>query len=173
MPTEIAIRPVRDDELAAVLRLWLAAGVLCVLKTPSTSTGTGFSRPLCLPDEFSLLRPKNSLLPRKKSLLLQNNFPVRLGRVFDQNPREDKANLVSNRPLGGRNREVGDGPVKTLALRGVKDNPPYLHDERLLTLEDTVEFFNLVLGDKLTSQEKAGFGGVHARPLAADPASRT
>jgi len=49
--------------------------------------------------------------------------------------------------------EVGDGPIKTFALRGVKDNPPYLHDERLLTLDDTVEFFNLVLGDKLTAQE--------------------
>jgi cytochrome c peroxidase len=50
--------------------------------------------------------------------------------------------------------EVGDGSIKTLALRGVKDNPPYLHDQRLLTLDDTVEFFNLVLGDKLTAQEK-------------------
>jgi cytochrome c peroxidase len=49
---------------------------------------------------------------------------------------------------------IGDGPNKTFALRGVKDNPPYLHDERLLTLDDTVEFFNLILGDKLTSQEK-------------------
>jgi cytochrome c peroxidase len=48
----------------------------------------------------------------------------------------------------------GDGPIKTFSLRGVKDNPPYLHDERLLTLDDTVEFFNLVLGDKLTEQEK-------------------
>jgi cytochrome c peroxidase len=50
--------------------------------------------------------------------------------------------------------EVGDGKIKTMALRGVKDNPPYMHDERLLTLDDTVEFFNLVLGDKLTTQEK-------------------
>src|SRR5246500_4362488 len=49
---------------------------------------------------------------------------------------------------------VGDGPIKTFALRGVKDNPPYMHDERLLTLEDTVEFFNLILGTKLTPQEK-------------------
>ena len=48
----------------------------------------------------------------------------------------------------------GDGPIKTFSLRGVKDNPPYLHDERLLTLDDTVEFFNLVLGDKLTAEEK-------------------
>ena len=49
---------------------------------------------------------------------------------------------------------VGDGPIKTFGLRGVKDNPPYLHDERLLTLEDTVEFFNLILGTKLAPQEK-------------------
>ena len=39
-------------------------------------------------------------------------------------------------------------------MRGVKDSPPYLHDGRLLTLEDTVEFFNLVLADKLTAAEK-------------------
>ena len=49
---------------------------------------------------------------------------------------------------------IGDGPIKTMALRGVKDNPPYLHDERLLTLDDTVEFFNLILGTQLTTQEK-------------------
>ena len=49
---------------------------------------------------------------------------------------------------------IGDGPNKTFALRGVKDNPPYLHDERLLTLEDTVEFFNLIDGTKLTAAEK-------------------
>ena len=48
-----------------------------------------------------------------------------------------------------------DGPIKTFPLRGIKDSPPYLHDGRLLTLEDTVEFFNLVLKTKLTTQEKA------------------
>ncbi|MGX2031744.1 cytochrome B6 [Methylocaldum gracile] len=47
-----------------------------------------------------------------------------------------------------------DGSVKTPPLRGIKDSPPYLHDGRLLTLEDTVEFFNLVLGLKLTKSEK-------------------
>ena len=47
-----------------------------------------------------------------------------------------------------------DGPIKTFPLRGIKDSPPYLHDDRLLTLEDTVEFFNLVLGVKLTDEEK-------------------
>jgi cytochrome c peroxidase len=51
-------------------------------------------------------------------------------------------------------RMVGDGPIKTFPLRGIKDSPPYLHDGRLLTLDDTVEFFNLVLETKLTAQEK-------------------
>ena len=37
-----------------------------------------------------------------------------------------------------------EGPIKTFSLRGIKDSPPYLHDGRLLTLEDVVEFFNLV-----------------------------
>ena len=49
---------------------------------------------------------------------------------------------------------TADGPIKTFSLRGIKDSPPYLHDGRLLTLDDTVEFFNLVLGTKLTDQEK-------------------
>src|SRR5216684_9141631 len=49
---------------------------------------------------------------------------------------------------------AGDGPIKTFPLRGVKDSPPYLHDGRLLTLEDTVEFFNIVLETKLADQEK-------------------
>jgi cytochrome c peroxidase len=47
-----------------------------------------------------------------------------------------------------------DGPIKTFPLRGIKDSPPYLHDGRLLTLEDTVEFFNLIIELKLTDQEK-------------------
>ena len=50
--------------------------------------------------------------------------------------------------------EPGDGPIKSFTLRGIKDSPPYLHDGRCLTLEDTVEFFNLVQGLKLSPQEK-------------------
>lgn len=46
------------------------------------------------------------------------------------------------------------GPIKTFPLRGIKESPPYFHDGRLLTLEDTVEFFNLVLELKLNAQEK-------------------
>jgi cytochrome c peroxidase len=47
-----------------------------------------------------------------------------------------------------------DGPIKTFTLRGIKDSPPYHHDGRLMTLEDTVEFFNLVLDLELTAEEK-------------------
>ncbi len=50
---------------------------------------------------------------------------------------------------------VADGPIKTFPLRGIKDSPTYLHDGRLLTLEDTVEFFNLIQQLKLSEQEKA------------------
>jgi cytochrome c peroxidase len=52
-------------------------------------------------------------------------------------------------------REPGDGPIKTFTLRGIKESPPYLHDGRCFTLEDTVEFFNLVLSLKLSSEEKS------------------
>jgi cytochrome c peroxidase len=55
--------------------------------------------------------------------------------------------------LNGRMASA-DGPIKTFPLRGIKDSPPYLHDGRLLTLEDTVEFFNVVTGVKLTDEEK-------------------
>lgn len=50
--------------------------------------------------------------------------------------------------------EPGDGPIKSFTLRGIKESPPYLHDGRCLTLEDTAEFFNLVLGLKLNAEEK-------------------
>jgi cytochrome c peroxidase len=47
------------------------------------------------------------------------------------------------------------GAMKTFTLRGIKDSPPYMHDGRCLTLEDTVEFFSLVQGLQLTAEEKA------------------
>ena len=49
---------------------------------------------------------------------------------------------------------AADGPIKTFPLRGIKDSPPYMHDGRLLTLEDTVEFFNIIQGLNLSSDEK-------------------
>jgi cytochrome c peroxidase len=61
--------------------------------------------------------------------------------------------FFKERMLNGRLASA-DGPIKTFPLRGIKDSPPYLHDDRLLTLDDTVEFFNLVLALKLSAPEK-------------------
>ena len=61
--------------------------------------------------------------------------------------------FFKERVINGR-KASADGPIKTFPLRGIKDSPPYLHDDRLLTLDDTVEFFNLVLGLKLLPGEK-------------------
>lgn len=61
--------------------------------------------------------------------------------------------FYKERMINGR-KASADGPIKTFPLRGIKDSPPYLHDDRLLTLEDTLEFFNLVLDLKLSDQEK-------------------
>ncbi len=57
------------------------------------------------------------------------------------------------RMINGR-MATADGPIKTFPLRGIKDSPPYLHDGRLLTLDDTVEFFNLIQGLRLSEREK-------------------
>ena len=47
-----------------------------------------------------------------------------------------------------------EGPIKTFALRGIKDTSPYLRDGRLPTLHDAVEFFDLVLELELNRHEK-------------------
>ncbi len=49
----------------------------------------------------------------------------------------------------------GEGPIKTFPLRGIKDSPPYFHDGRLLTLDDVVVFFDIILGTKLSAEERA------------------
>jgi cytochrome c peroxidase len=77
--------------------------------------------------------------PYYTDLLMHN---LRAERFFE--PRDVNGRLAS-----------ADGPIKTFPLRGIKESPPYLHDGRLLTLEDTVEFFNLVLSTRLTEAEKA------------------
>lgn len=59
-----------------------------------------------------------------------------------------KQELVNSRMMSA------DGPIKTFPLRGTKDSPPYLHDGRCFTLEDTVEYFNLIQQLRLTAQEK-------------------
>jgi cytochrome c peroxidase len=76
------------------------------------------------------------------SFLDNNMHDLKLERFY-------KAGLVFNDQVA-----MPDGAIKTFTLRGIKDSPPYLHDGRLMTLADTVEFFNLVLGLKLTQDEK-------------------
>ena len=78
------------------------------------------------------------------------------GSFYTDNSMHDLAveRFYDERLVNGRLASA-DGPIKTFTLRGIKDSPPYLHDGRLLTLEDTVEFFNLVLGVQLTEDEKA------------------
>jgi cytochrome c peroxidase len=51
-------------------------------------------------------------------------------------------------------KATAQGPIKTFSLRGIKESPPYFHDGRLLTLEDVVEFFNVILETQLTAQER-------------------
>ncbi len=75
--------------------------------------------------------------------IYSDNFSHDLGTERFYKPREINGRIA-----------VGDGPIKTFSLRGIKDSPPYLHDGRLLTLEDTVEYFNVVLELKLSDGEK-------------------
>lgn len=49
---------------------------------------------------------------------------------------------------------TAEGPIKTFPLRGIKDTPPYMHDGRLLTLDDTVRYFDLILQTKMTADEQ-------------------
>lgn len=62
--------------------------------------------------------------------------------------------FYKNQLINGK-MAFAEGPIKNFPLRGLKDSPPYLHDGRLLTIDDTVEFFNLILELKLTKDEKA------------------
>lgn len=65
-----------------------------------------------------------------------------------------KAERFFNEQMVNGRKASADGPIKTFPLRGIKESPTYMHDGRLLTLADTVEFFNLIQGLKLTGQEK-------------------
>jgi hypothetical protein len=56
--------------------------------------------------------------------------------------------------INGRKASAG-GPIKTFPLRGIKGSPPYLHDDRLMTVDDTVECSILGPGLRLTAAEKA------------------
>ena len=60
---------------------------------------------------------------------------------------------------------TSQGPIKTFPLRGIKESPPYFHDGRLLTLEDAVEFFNLILEMRLDGRGKARLIGLSPLPV--------
>ncbi|MBC7171297.1 MAG: cytochrome B6, partial [Polyangiaceae bacterium] len=77
--------------------------------------------------------------------------------IFSDNFMHDlMAERFYNEDVIVNGRKMSDGgATKTFPLRGIKDSPPYLHDGRLMTLDDTVEFFNLVLGLRLTDTEKS------------------
>jgi len=70
--------------------------------------------------------------------------------VFEAVGGADTFKVLVERFYAGR----PEGPIKTFSLRGIKDSPPYLHDGRLLTLEDAVIFFDVVLGTGLDAQER-------------------
>jgi cytochrome c peroxidase len=65
-----------------------------------------------------------------------------------------KAERFYKQTMAGGMMMSHDGPIKTFPLRGIKDSPPYLHDGRCFTLEDTVEYFNLIQQLHLTVAEK-------------------
>src|SRR5690606_3894796 len=78
------------------------------------------------------------------------------GPIFSDNFMHDlKTERFYNEALTYNGRVMVDGgATKTFPLRGIKDSPPYLHDGRLLTLNDAVEFFNLVLQLRLSEEQK-------------------
>jgi cytochrome c peroxidase len=79
------------------------------------------------------------------------------GPIFSDNLMHDlQAERFYDETTVVNGRRMSDGgATKTFPLRGIKDSPPYLHDGRLPTLDDSVEFFNLVLRLQLTDEEKS------------------
>jgi len=77
------------------------------------------------------------------------------GPYFTDNTMHDlKAERFYKKELLNGMMMAHDGAIKTFPLRGIKDSPPYLHDGRCFTLEDTVEYFNLIQQLHLTKEEK-------------------
>jgi cytochrome c peroxidase len=75
--------------------------------------------------------------------------------AFSSSPRSDTRSSDTQGAVRPAERNPRSRPIKTFTLRGIRESPPYLHHGRLLTLEDTIEFFNMVLGTQLTGAEKS------------------
>lgn len=84
---------------------------------------------------------------RGEQLFSKNCASCHSGAYYTDNSAHD---LQVERFYDGR----AEGIIKTFSLRGIKDTPPYLHDGRLLTLEDTVDFFNLILETNFSKTDK-------------------
>ena len=101
-------------------------------------------------------RPAGSTRRRRPKRAARREAVLRQGAVRRLPPGAVLPRPPDARPArsSGSSTSRATARSRRFTLRGIKDSPPYLHDGRCLTLEDTVEFFNLVLGLKLTQQEK-------------------
>lgn len=104
------------------------------------------------------LDPSGYLIPSKATESEMNGQKIFFGKGTCGNchiPPSYMNQQLNDLHLERFTKEPGDGPIKTFTLRGIKESPPFMHDGRCLTLEDTVEFFNLVLNLQLAEKEKA------------------
>jgi len=111
-------------------------------------------------DPFGKLYPKKATKAELRGEAVFNGkgrcVECHSGPAFSDNTMHDlKVERFYQPTLRNGLLATAQGPIKTFPLRGIKDSAPFLHDDRLLTLEDSVEFFNLVLGLKLSGQEKS------------------
>lgn len=111
-------------------------------------------------DPFGKLYPKKATKAELRGEAVFNGkgrcVECHSGPAFSDNTMHDlKVERFYQPTLRNGLLATAQGPIKTFPLRGIKDSAPFLHDGRLLTLEDSVEFFNLVLGLKLSGQEKS------------------
>lgn len=72
----------------------------------------------------------------------------------DNSMHDLKAERFYKMEIEGGMMMAHDGAIKTFPLRGIKDSPPYMHDGRCFTLEDIVEYFNLIQQLDLKAEEK-------------------
>jgi hypothetical protein len=110
-------------------------------------------------DPTGRLDPARERAGTRRRARVHGQGPLRrVLRTHDRLPGQRDARSQTRALLSGQviaeQAIIPDGPIKTFTLRGIKDSPPYMHDGRLLTLADTVEFFNLVLGLNWTLAEK-------------------
>ncbi|MCL6099151.1 MAG: cytochrome B6, partial [Bacteroidetes bacterium] len=72
----------------------------------------------------------------------------------DNSMHDLKAERFYRQELANGMMMAHDGNIKTFPLKGIKDSPPYMHDGRCFTLEDIVEYFNLIQQLHLKAEEK-------------------